>query len=162
MINYWVVRGHLREGRGWLERALGWGESPNRGETPSAERAWALIGLGWLVRLQGDLDRAEEAATEALRVAIAAGARMTEARARHGLAAVHQDRGRYEAGGSRCWTRRWPTTGSWSRRWSPGPNTSPGLLAPGPGRPRRRRPGGAAATWRRRNGGNGHWATPGG
>jgi non-specific serine/threonine protein kinase len=84
MTNYWVVRGHLREGRHWLERALGW-DTP----TASAERAWALVGLSWLIRLQGDLDRAEAVATEALRVAVAAGARMTAARVRHALAAVY-------------------------------------------------------------------------
>ena len=66
--SYWTVRGHLREGQGWLERALGWG-SP----TATPERARALSGLGWLSRFQGDSDRAEAAFREALRTAAAAG-----------------------------------------------------------------------------------------
>ena len=64
MAPYWVGRGHLREGQGWLERALGWSASG-----PSAERARALFWLGWLARFQGDSDRAEAAFGEALRTA---------------------------------------------------------------------------------------------
>ena len=90
MINFWAVRGHLREGQGWLERALQWGEP-----VPSAERARALGGLGWLTLFQGELDRAEPAFGEALRAAAAAGARLTTASALSGLALVDLDRGRY-------------------------------------------------------------------
>jgi non-specific serine/threonine protein kinase len=92
MVNYWSVHGHLREGIDWLERALGWGET-----VPSAERARAFAGLGWLARFQGDTDRAQPAFAEALRVAIAAGAQMTTARALSGLAMVELDRGRFAA-----------------------------------------------------------------
>ena len=149
MINYWIVRGHLREGRGWLERALGWG-SP----TPSAERARALSGLGWLARFQGDSDRAEAAFGEALRIAVAVGARMTTARALTGLALVHLDRGRYEEAAARLdealarYQELEPVLVA-------GPMyVSATLRAPGADRPRRRRPrrrgplpggGGAAA-----------------
>ena len=151
------VRGHLREGRGWLERALGWGAP-----TPSPERARALSGLGWLARFQGDSDRAEAAFGEALRTAAAAGARLTR-RGRcpgwpwwtwTGAATRRRRRG---------WTRRWRCTSSWSRRWSAGPSTSVGPTRAGgrspsppatwPARP---------ATWRRRSGGSGRWASPGG
>ena len=94
--SYWTVRGHLREGQGWLERALGWG-SP--AATP--ERARALSGLGWLCRFQGDSDRAEAAFREALRTAAAAGSRLTTASALTGLAMVDLDRGRYEEAAAR-------------------------------------------------------------
>src|SRR5918998_454261 len=42
LAEFWAVRGHLREGRGWLERALALG-----GDAPAAVRAKALRGLGW-------------------------------------------------------------------------------------------------------------------
>ena len=90
MGSYWTVRGHLREGQSWLERALGWG-SP----TATPERARALSGLGWLTRFQGDFDRAEAAFREALRTAAAAGSRLTTASALTGLAMLDLDRGRY-------------------------------------------------------------------
>ena len=107
MINFWAVRGHLREGQGWLERALQWGETPpssggGRGEpAPSAERAKALVGLGWLARFQGDSDRAEPAFGEALRVASEVGAGMTAAGALSGLALVDLDRGRHKEAAAR-------------------------------------------------------------
>ncbi|HEX6736763.1 MAG TPA: LuxR C-terminal-related transcriptional regulator, partial [Vicinamibacteria bacterium] len=89
MINYWRARGLLREGRDWLERALSWGTP-----TPSAERARVLGGIGWLAQIQGDLDRAETALGEAISMAEAVGARMTEAKARNALASqlLHQGR----------------------------------------------------------------------
>jgi non-specific serine/threonine protein kinase len=90
MINYWRARGLLREGRDWLERALGWG-----GAAPSAERARALGGVAWFARLQGDLDRADAALAEALDVAVTTGARMTEARARNTLAVESLHRSRF-------------------------------------------------------------------
>ena len=92
MINFWVVRGHLREGQGWLERTLVWGKA-----APSAERALVLGGIGRLAQFQGDLDRAEATLDEGIRVAFAVGARMAGAMARHSLALVHLNRGRYEA-----------------------------------------------------------------
>ena len=108
MINFWAVRGHLREGQGWLERALRWGETPPSaggglgGEpAPSAERAKALVGLGWLARFQGDSDRAEPAFGEALRVASEVGAGMTAAGALSGLALVDLDRGRHAEAAAR-------------------------------------------------------------
>ena len=72
-----------------------------RGASPSAERARALSGLGWLARFQGDSDRAEAAFGEALRTAAAAGARLTTASALSGLALVDLDRGRYEEAAAR-------------------------------------------------------------
>jgi non-specific serine/threonine protein kinase len=90
LFSYWLTRGYLSEGIGWLERALTWGEP-----TPSADRARALAGLGWLVLFQGQPDRAETMLSEALRVAVAAGSRMTEAMALSGLSLIHLNRGHY-------------------------------------------------------------------
>ena len=90
MVNYWAIRSHLHEGQAWLERALGRGES-----SPSAERALALGGLGWLAQYQGDLDRAETALAEGVRVAVAVGARITEGRLRNELAVVLLHRSRH-------------------------------------------------------------------
>jgi predicted ATPase/Tfp pilus assembly protein PilF len=53
---FWWMRGHLSEGRRWLEEALA---VEGRG-SPEA-RAMALAGVGNLAFEQGDLDRAQEA-----------------------------------------------------------------------------------------------------
>ena len=81
MINYWRVHGHLSEGRGWLERAIRWGEA-----APSAERARALGGIGWFARLQGDFECAGTTLSDALDIAVAVGAKMSEAWIRNSLA----------------------------------------------------------------------------
>jgi predicted ATPase len=57
---FWYVRGHLTEGRSWLEQALTQGGDP-------PQRATALEGAGVLAEAQGDLDRAEACYREALR-----------------------------------------------------------------------------------------------
>ncbi|HEX6668280.1 MAG TPA: LuxR C-terminal-related transcriptional regulator, partial [Gemmatimonadales bacterium] len=97
MFNYWLARGHLREGPVWLARALSWGPS-----APSAERARALGGLGWLVLFRGDSERAETAFAEALRVAGEVGSRLTEAMALSGLTQVHLNRGHYDEAAARA------------------------------------------------------------
>jgi predicted ATPase/class 3 adenylate cyclase len=48
----WLVRGHLSEGRDWLEEALG-----SEGGAPVSVRAKALVGAGRLTAEQGDLKR---------------------------------------------------------------------------------------------------------
>jgi len=48
----WLVRGHLSEGRDWLEEAL-----ESEGGAPVSVRAKALVGAGRLVAEQGDLER---------------------------------------------------------------------------------------------------------
>jgi hypothetical protein len=45
---FWQYHGHLREGRGWLERGL------TAGGVPPAERAGALGLAGWLARCMND------------------------------------------------------------------------------------------------------------
>jgi predicted ATPase/DNA-binding CsgD family transcriptional regulator len=88
MTAFWVVRGHYREGRGWLVRALGWGEP-----VPTAARARAFNGAGWLTRLQGEIDAAAALQTEALAVARASGASLIAARALQALGLIDLQRG---------------------------------------------------------------------
>jgi predicted ATPase/DNA-binding CsgD family transcriptional regulator len=58
---FWVFRGHLSEGRGWLERALLGGSS-----APGPVRARALFGLGRIAHQQGDYGQATELLRECL------------------------------------------------------------------------------------------------
>jgi predicted ATPase/class 3 adenylate cyclase len=58
---FWWMRGHLTEGRGWLERALA-----EAGELPPAIRANALSSAGILAESQGDYERATALQEEAL------------------------------------------------------------------------------------------------
>jgi serine/threonine-protein kinase PknK len=97
LFNYWLARGRLREGIGWLERALGWGAP-----IPSAERARALGALGWLELFRGEKDRAEVALEEARRVAVVAGARLSEAMALAGLALARLNQGDYGGAAARA------------------------------------------------------------
>jgi predicted ATPase/DNA-binding CsgD family transcriptional regulator len=92
MTAFWVVRGHYREGQGWLERALSWGEP-----VATADRARALNGAGWLTRLQGEIDAAAVLQTEALAVARASGASLIVARALQALGLIDLQRGDHAA-----------------------------------------------------------------
>jgi predicted ATPase/class 3 adenylate cyclase/Tfp pilus assembly protein PilF len=65
---FWYMKGYNREGRGWLEAALG-----KKGGAPAHARAEALEGVGWLASGQGDLDRAHAAAKEGLKLSTEAG-----------------------------------------------------------------------------------------
>jgi predicted ATPase/DNA-binding CsgD family transcriptional regulator len=58
---FWVFRGHLLEGRGWLERALARGSG-----APAPVRAHALFGLGRIAHQQGDYVQATELLSECL------------------------------------------------------------------------------------------------
>ena len=58
---FWVARGYLDEARRWLERVLA-----RHGWASATARARALDGLSWVAIRQGDLDRAQAAATEGL------------------------------------------------------------------------------------------------
>jgi predicted ATPase/class 3 adenylate cyclase len=58
---FWWMRGHLTEGRGWLERGLA-----KAGELPPAIRADALSSAGILAESQGDYERATALHQEAL------------------------------------------------------------------------------------------------
>ena len=93
---FWLMRGHLDESLGWLERALG--SSPS---TPSTARARALLGVGWLAFYLGNLDRSEAALNEGLRIAVEVGARVTEARTCQALGRLHAYWGRYKEAAAR-------------------------------------------------------------
>jgi predicted ATPase len=62
---FWWMRGHLSEGRRWLEGAL-----VMDGRVSPEVRAMALAGVGALALDQGELDRAEEACQEGLELLV--------------------------------------------------------------------------------------------
>jgi len=59
---FWYARGHLAEGRRWLEASLGLSSS----RLPTTPRAFALTGLGGIAYWQGDFDTALRSYQEAL------------------------------------------------------------------------------------------------
>ena len=65
---FWSARGYYGEGRRWLERALS-----EEGRTSAKARAKALDGVGWLASGQRDIERAEAAAEEGLKLSEEAG-----------------------------------------------------------------------------------------
>jgi predicted ATPase/DNA-binding CsgD family transcriptional regulator len=65
---FWYARIHVREGQEWLERALA--ESDG---APSPERASALVWLGLILFLRGDMPAAERRGTEGLALCRALG-----------------------------------------------------------------------------------------
>jgi non-specific serine/threonine protein kinase len=67
----WIVRGHLREGRRWLEAALE--RCPVGPQAPARARINALRGNGDLARQQGDLAAARACYEEIVRFATEAG-----------------------------------------------------------------------------------------
>ena len=64
---FWWMRGYFDEGRRWLDEVLAGGD----GASPA--RIKVLDGASWLANAQGDLDRAQEAAEEGLRLSDEAG-----------------------------------------------------------------------------------------
>ena len=60
---FWETRGYYDEGRRWLEEAL-----EKEGHASAASRTKALKAVGWLGHAQIDLDRAEVAAREGLKL----------------------------------------------------------------------------------------------
>ena len=91
MARYWAVRGHYREGRHWLERALAIGES-----VPSPARMRSLRAAGWLARLQGEPEAARSMQGEALRLARMVDDRSNAAAALQELGLVDMHRGDHE------------------------------------------------------------------
>jgi predicted ATPase/DNA-binding CsgD family transcriptional regulator len=69
---FWIFRGHLSEGRGWLERALA-----RHAEVPAPVRARALFGLGRIAHQQGDYMQATDLLSESLALFRAAGDRLS-------------------------------------------------------------------------------------
>lgn len=81
--NFWVLRGHLTEGREWLEEALKAGN-----KVPSSVRRKVLTGAGRIAQLQGDHKRARKLYEEGLAEARAASDLPQMALASRGLAAM--------------------------------------------------------------------------
>ena len=65
---FWFAEGYNSEGQRWLEHALS-----KDGQASAAARARALDALAWLADVQDDMDRAEAAAEEGLRLSEEAG-----------------------------------------------------------------------------------------
>ena len=85
---FWWMRGYFDEGRRWLDEVLAEGG----GTLPA--RLKVLDGVSWLANAQGDLDRAEEAAEEGLRLSDEAGIEGSVAASFRGtLGDVVQNRG---------------------------------------------------------------------
>jgi non-specific serine/threonine protein kinase len=89
--SFWIFRGHYREGRGWIERALA-----RTDPAPTALRGGALIRAGWLATLQGDTHAAERLLTDGLRAARVAAALWMEALALLGMGMMELQRGSHE------------------------------------------------------------------
>jgi predicted ATPase/DNA-binding SARP family transcriptional activator/DNA-binding CsgD family transcriptional regulator len=60
---FWYMRGHLNEGRRWLEAALA------KGDAPSVPRVKALVQVGWMLWEQGDFERSIALSEEGLALA---------------------------------------------------------------------------------------------
>ncbi len=65
---FWYMEGYYGEGRSWLEAALA-----KDGREAAQARARVLEGVGWLANQQGDVDQAEAAAEEGLKLSAEAG-----------------------------------------------------------------------------------------
>ena len=82
LARFWLVRGHLTEGRGWLNAALAMDSS----SAPPGPRARALWGAGMLAHFQNDYELAAKRLGESLALARVMGDREAEANALSGLA----------------------------------------------------------------------------
>jgi predicted ATPase/transcriptional regulator with XRE-family HTH domain len=106
---YWAARGHLREGRAWLEGllALARGSEDAGGAggrvraVSGALRAQALFAAGWLARLQGDGAAAQTWLEQAAALGRAAGDPRTAAGALNALGLVAQHEGDLERAAAR-------------------------------------------------------------
>jgi non-specific serine/threonine protein kinase len=81
---FWYIRGHLGEGRRWLEQAL----ARDGGDGRASSRAKGLGGAGVLAFYQGEYSRAAALSGAALALGRQAGDRAIIALALHGLALV--------------------------------------------------------------------------
>jgi predicted ATPase/DNA-binding NarL/FixJ family response regulator/DNA-binding XRE family transcriptional regulator len=90
---FWYIRGHLGEGRRWLEAALATGE----GSGASLIRATVLTGAGVLAHYQGEYGRAAALCGESLALAREVGDKAALGAALHGLAIVARSGGNLTA-----------------------------------------------------------------
>jgi len=84
---HWLFSGRLAEGRWWLDRTL------RLGPAPTQARAKALVADAFLAGVEGDLDEAAAAGTEALRLAETFGDLLAAAAALARLASAATSRG---------------------------------------------------------------------
>jgi DNA-binding CsgD family transcriptional regulator len=99
LARFWLVRGHLGDGRRWLDAVL----ALDAGQAPAGARAQALCGAGLLAHFQNQYDIAIERFEESLELARAVGDRQAVMQALSALAATvgrHRDpaaaRGMYD------------------------------------------------------------------
>jgi predicted ATPase len=78
---FWLVRGHFREGRQWLDQVL----ALPAAQAPTAQRARALLAAGILARPQGDYTRAAALLHESLAIQRALGNKLEIADALNNL-----------------------------------------------------------------------------
>ncbi len=90
LYRFWYVRGHLSEGRAWLERALFSSRS-----APAAEQASTLLAAGWLAWALGDYAQAEARVHESFGVFRSLGHTTGKAEGLYVLGMVAKDRDDY-------------------------------------------------------------------
>jgi tetratricopeptide (TPR) repeat protein len=95
LMRFWMVRGHLREGRTWLEGLLGRGGAQDASLAAGAVRAKALNGAATLATRQSDYARATVLYEESLAQYRALGHKPGIASTLNGLGHVAQDQGNY-------------------------------------------------------------------
>ncbi len=89
-LHFWIPKGHLSEGRRWLDAALAI-ESP-----PTLARARGLAGAGTLAYCQSDYEAAEKQCGEGLALSQELDDRLGEAHSYAGLALVARSRGDFK------------------------------------------------------------------
>jgi predicted ATPase/DNA-binding CsgD family transcriptional regulator len=90
---FWFVRGHLSEGRAWLEQVLG---AASDGHVAPIDRARALLGAAVLAHFHGDDTASAPLAEEARMLSREIGFAFGEVSATLTLGLVEEDRGAYE------------------------------------------------------------------
>ena len=95
---FWQVRGHLREGRGWLTRLLAAADGQDAGSRqPTPGRARALNAAAFLAFMEGDYDLARERHRETLETRRALGDREGVAETLNNLGLVLRGAGDHAA-----------------------------------------------------------------
>jgi tetratricopeptide (TPR) repeat protein len=89
---FWFIRGYWSEGQTWLEHAL------SGGHGAMVARAQALLGAGWLAKMQGDYERSVAHVEQSLTLYQELGVARGIADALHSLGAVANDQADYERG----------------------------------------------------------------
>jgi predicted ATPase/DNA-binding CsgD family transcriptional regulator len=87
---FWCLRGHIGEGRRWLEASLAIGA-----DAPAAHRARALLGLGWFANVLGDPERGTAVLQESLALYRSLGDRSGTGNALNLLGIAAEDHGAY-------------------------------------------------------------------